>query len=176
SHARSLRRGGIAGLPGGLERAQRRAVRKARLQVHGDPAIRGQSAAQADGSPARAPAASEMSAAEEVSGTDPAGEWVAFTGAPRQLGSVAACLGLGILAASLAQSQSASYDAQESSALRATAHSTVPFFVAASVLADRVGPRAALPFRSAFVGAHVVHIGQIALMLRDHGTGEPLIR
>jgi hypothetical protein len=117
-----------------------------------------------------------MSAAEEASGANPAGERTAFTDASRQLGSVVAGLGVGMLAASLAQSQSASYGAQESSALRATAHSTVPFFVAASVLADRVGPRAALPFRSAFVGAHVVHIGQIALMLRDHGTGEPLIR
>ncbi|HTA36402.1 MAG TPA: hypothetical protein VK761_06770 [Solirubrobacteraceae bacterium] len=117
-----------------------------------------------------------MSAAEAASERDLAGEQIAFTGAPAQLLPALAGLGVGILTAALAQSQSSSYGAQESSALRATAHSTVPFFVAASMLADRVGSRAAVPFRSAFLGAHLVHIGQIARLLSEHGTGEPLIR
>jgi hypothetical protein len=117
-----------------------------------------------------------MSAAKEASGIDPAGEQMAFMDAPGQLGPTVAGLGVGILAGALARSQSEGYGEQESSALRATAHATVPFFVAASVLADRVGPRAAVPFRGGFLGAHLVHIRQIARLLRDHGTGEPMIR
>jgi hypothetical protein len=113
---------------------------------------------------------------EETDGVDPAGEQMAFTDAPGQLGPAVAGLGVGVLAGALARSRSAAYGAQESSALRVTAHATVPFFVAASVLADRLGPRAALPFRGGFVGAHIVHIRQIARLLRDHGTGEPMIR
>jgi hypothetical protein len=104
-------------------------------------------------------------------------EQLAFTDAPGQLGLAAvAGLGVGVLAGALAWSRSEGYGAQESSALRVTAHATVPFFVAASLLADRVGPRAAIPFRGGFLGAHLVHIGQIARLLRDHGIGEPLIR
>lgn len=99
-----------------------------------------------------------------------------FTDAPGQLGPAVIGLGAGVLAGALAQSQSGSYGAQESSALRVTAHATVPFFVAASMLADRVGPRAAVPFRGGFLGAHLVHIRQIVRLLRDHDTGEPLIR
>ena len=98
------------------------------------------------------------------------------TDAPGQLGPAMAGLGVGILTVALARSQSESYGEQESSALRVTAHATVPFFLAASLLADRVGPRAAIPFRGGFLGAHLVHIHQIARLLRDHGTREPLIR
>lgn len=117
-----------------------------------------------------------MNAAKEISGIDPAGGQTAFTDAPGQLGPAAAGLGVGILAGVLARSRSESYGVQESSALRATAHATVPLFVAASMLTDRVGPRAAAPFRGGFLGAHLVHIRQIARLLRDHGTGEPMIR
>lgn len=117
-----------------------------------------------------------MSAAKEASGIDPADEETASTDAPGQLGPAVAGLGAGILAGALARSRSEGYGEQESSVLRATAHATVPFFVAASVLADRVGPRAAVPFRGGFLGAHLVHIRQIARLLRDHGTGEPMIR
>lgn len=117
-----------------------------------------------------------MSAAKEASGIDPSGEQIAFADAPGQLGPAVAGLGVGVLAGALARSQLAGYGPQESSALRVTAHATVPFFVAASVLTDRVGPRAAGPFRGGFLGAHLVHIRQIARLLRDHGTGEPMIR
>ncbi len=107
-----------------------------------------------------------MSAAKEANGIDPAGEPRAFTDEPGQLGPVVADLGVGVLAGVLARSQSESCGAPESSALRVTAHATVPFFVAASILADRVGPRAAIPFRGGFLGAHLVHIRQIARLLR----------
>jgi hypothetical protein len=117
-----------------------------------------------------------VSTANESSRIDLAHDRGAFTGTPRQRGSAMAGLGAGILVGALAQSQSESYGTQESSALRATAHATVPFFVVASLLADRVGTGAAVPFRSAFLGAHLVHIRQIARLLRDHGTAEPLIR
>jgi hypothetical protein len=117
-----------------------------------------------------------MSIARESSGIDPAGEQMAFPDAPGQLVPAVAGLLVGVFAGALARSRSESYGEQESSALRATAHSTVPFFVAASMLADRVGPRTAVPFRGGFLGAHMVHVRQIARLLRDHGTGEPLIR
>lgn len=117
-----------------------------------------------------------MSTAKQANGIDPAGEQLAFTDTPRQLGPAVAGLGAGILAGALARSQSEGYGEQESSALRVTAHATVPFFVAASMLTDRVGPRAAVPFRGGFLGAHLVHIRQIARLVRDHGTGEPMIR
>jgi hypothetical protein len=117
-----------------------------------------------------------VSAAKEASRIDPAGKQAAFTNEPRQLGPAVAGFGVGVLAGALARTQSESYGEQESSALRVTAHATVPFFVAASMLADRVGPRAAAPFRSGFLGAHLVHIRQIARLLRDHGTSELIIR
>jgi hypothetical protein len=124
-----------------------------------------------------------VSAALQAGGIDPAGEQVAFAGrqladesAPGQLGPAMVGLGVGILAGALARSRSEDYGAQESSALRVTAHATVPFFVAASMLADRVGPRAAIPFRGGFLGAHLVHMRQIARLLRDHDIGEPMIR
>jgi hypothetical protein len=121
-------------------------------------------------------AASDVSTAKEARGIGPADEQIAFADMTGQLGSAVAGLGVGILAGALAGSQSESYGAQESSALRVTAHATMPFVVAASMLADRVGPRAAVPFRGGFLGAHLVHIRQIARLLRDHGTDEPMIR
>jgi hypothetical protein len=99
-----------------------------------------------------------------------------MSAAPEQLGPAVAGLTGGILAGLLACAQSASYGPQESSALRTTAHATVPFLVAASTLSDRLGPRAAIPFRGGFLGAHLVHMRQIARLLRDRGTGEPKIR
>jgi hypothetical protein len=114
-------------------------------------------------------------AVKEANGIDLTGE-MTFTDAPGQLGPAVIGLGAGVLAGALAKSQSESYGAQESSALRVTAHATVPFFVAASMLADRVGPRAAVPFRGGFLGAHLVHMRQIVRLLRDHDTSEPLIR
>ncbi len=92
------------------------------------------------------------------------------------LGPTVAGLGAGVLAGALARSRADGYGTHESSALRATAHATVPFFVAASVLADRVGPRVVTPFRGGFWGAHLVHLHQIARLVRDRGTAEPIIR
>ncbi|HEY2283414.1 MAG TPA: hypothetical protein VGH60_07680 [Solirubrobacteraceae bacterium] len=117
-----------------------------------------------------------MSTANEAGGIDPAGEQTAFIATPGQPGPALAGLAVGILAGVLARSRSEGYGEQESSALRATAHATAPFLIAASMLADRVGPRAAVPFRGGFLGAHLVHIRQIAWLLRDHGTDESMIR
>jgi hypothetical protein len=115
-----------------------------------------------------------MSTAEEASG--PAGERTAGAGRPGRVSLTAAGIGVGIIAGTLARSLSEDYGEQESSTLRVTAHATVPFFLAASVLTDRVGPRAAVPFRGGFFGAHLVHVHQIARLVREHGTGAPLIR
>jgi hypothetical protein len=99
------------------------------------------------------------------------------TEAQGQVGlGAAAGLGVGVLAGALAWALSESYGGQESSALRVTAHATVPFLVAASMLTDRAAPRAAVPFRGGFLGAHLVHARLIAQLVRDHGTGEALIR
>jgi hypothetical protein len=119
---------------------------------------------------------SDMSTATPASAIDPAGEPRTSTDTPVRLGRAVAGLGVGILAGALARAQSESYGAQESTALRATAHATVPFLIAASTLADRTGSHAAVPFRGGFLGAHLVHIRQIARLLRDRGAGEPLIR
>lgn len=115
-----------------------------------------------------------MSAAEEAS--EPADERIAGAGPPARVSLVTAGIGVGIIAGALARSLSEGYGEQESSALRVTAHATVPFFLAAIMLTDRGGPRAAAPFRGGFLGAHLVHIRQIARLVREHGTGEPLIR
>jgi hypothetical protein len=92
------------------------------------------------------------------------------------MSAAAAGVGAGIFAGALARSKADGYGAHESSALRITAHTTVPFLVAASMLADRARPGTAVPFRGGFLGAHLVHIRQIARLLRDHGTGEWMIR
>jgi hypothetical protein len=92
----------------------------------------------------------------------------------RRLGP-AAGVGVGILAGALAQSQSDSYGEDESGALRITAHATIPFMVAASVLTDRFGPAAAGVFRGGFLGSHLVHMRLIARLARDHGS-ERLVR
>jgi hypothetical protein len=117
-----------------------------------------------------------MSTAEEASATEPTGRQTAGTDAPAQVGPAVAGLGVGVLVGALAQSLSESYGGQESSALRVTAHATVPFLVAASMLTDRAGPRAAVPFRGGFLGTHLVHARLIARLVRDHGAGEALIR
>lgn len=92
------------------------------------------------------------------------------TDTPRRFGPAAAGVGVGILVGALAQSLSDSYDEDESGALRITAHATIPFVVAASVLTDRVGPGAAVVFRGGFLGSHLVHMRLIARLVRDHGS------
>jgi hypothetical protein len=93
-----------------------------------------------------------------------------------RLGGLAAGVGGGILAGTLAQSLADSYGEEESSPLRVTAHATVPFLVLASTLADRGHAEAAMAFRGGFLGAHLVHVGQIARLVRAHGTHERLIQ
>ena len=95
---------------------------------------------------------------------------------PRLGGLAAAGIGLGIVAGTLAQSLSDSYGEDESSPLRVTAHATVPFLVLASTLSDRGSANAAMAFRGGFLGAHLVHMRQIARLVRAHGTHERLIR
>ncbi len=88
----------------------------------------------------------------------------------------AAGVGLGIVAGTLALSLSDRYGEEESSPLRVTAHATVPFLVLASVLTDLEGADAAVAFRGGFLGAHLVHMRQIARLVRAHGTHERLIQ
>ena len=100
----------------------------------------------------------------------------AFKEAPGLGVLAAAGVGFGIVAGALAQSRSDSYGEDESSPLRVTAHATVPFLVLASTLADRGGTSAAVAFRGGFIGAHLVHMRQIARLVSAHGTGERLIQ
>jgi hypothetical protein len=101
---------------------------------------------------------------------------VVVTDVPRLGGLAAAGIGLGIVAGRLAQSLSDNYGEDESSPLRVTAHATVPFLVLASTLSDRGGANAAVVFRGGFLGAHLVHMRQVARLVRAHGTHERLIR
>ncbi|HEY1687566.1 MAG TPA: hypothetical protein VGF95_01755 [Solirubrobacteraceae bacterium] len=119
-----------------------------------------------------------MTATRETNGAETEGEQTIVMSARGrgQIGPAAAGFGAGVLAGALAQSQAEKYGPQESSSLRVTAHATVPFFVVASLLTDRVGSRAAVPFRGGFLGAHLVHMRQIARLIRAHGTREHLIR
>ena len=116
-------------------------------------------------------------AGNDMSGVQVGAEDTVATDTPR-LGGVAAGVGvgLGVLAGMLAQSLSDSYGEDESSPLRVTAHATVPFLVLASTLTDRGSANAAVAFRGGFLGAHLIHMRQIARLVRAHGTHEPLIR
>jgi hypothetical protein len=60
-------------------------------------------------------------------------------GTPRRGAVAAAGVGLGIIAGALAKSRSEHYGEDGSGALRITAHATIPFFVLANALTDRVG-------------------------------------
>jgi hypothetical protein len=111
-----------------------------------------------------------------MSGVQVGAKDVVVTDVPRLGGLAAAGVALGIIAGTLAQSLSDSYGEDESSPLRVTAHATVPFLVLASTLSDRGGANAAVVFRGGFLGAHLVHMRQIARLVRAHGTHERLIR
>jgi hypothetical protein len=111
-----------------------------------------------------------------VSGVRGRAKDVVGTDQPRLGGLAAAGVALGLVAGTLAQSLSDRYGEDESSPLRVTAHATVPFLVLASTLSDRGDAKAAVAFRGGFLGAHIVHIRQIARLVRAHGTHERLIR
>jgi hypothetical protein len=112
-----------------------------------------------------------------MNGVQADGKGVAVTDVPRLEGVAGtAGVGLGIVAGALALSLSDRYGGEESSPLRVTAHATVPFLVLASTLTDRGGADAAMAFRGGFLGAHLVHVRQIARLVRAHGTSERLIQ
>jgi hypothetical protein len=111
-----------------------------------------------------------------LSGVQVDREDVVVTDVPRLGGLAAAGVGLGIATGTLAQSLSGSYGEDESSPLRVTAHATVPFLVLASTLSDHGNANAAVAFRGGFLGAHLVHMRQIARLVHAHGTDERLIR
>jgi hypothetical protein len=111
-----------------------------------------------------------------MSGVRVGGNDVVVADEPRLGGLAAAGVGLGLVAGTLAQSLSDSYGEDESSPLRVTAHATVPFLVIASTLADRGGANAAVAFRGGFLGAHLVHLRQIARLVGAHSTHERLIQ
>ena len=112
-----------------------------------------------------------------MSGVQADAKDIVVTDMPR-LGGLAAAAGVGagVVAGTLARSLSDSYGEDESSPLRVTAHATIPFLVLASTLTDRGSANAAMAFRGGFLGAHLVHIRQIARLVRAHGTHERLIR
>lgn len=94
----------------------------------------------------------------------------------RTLSSAAAGLGAGIAAARAGEAAAGLYADEERGDLRVTAHSALPFLVAAVVRANRSGTRSAAPWRAGFVGAHLVHVGQIVRLLRGGGAREPEVR
>ena len=104
-----------------------------------------------------------------------AADAVVADGSPRGGIAAGAGIGLGIVAGALAQSLSDHYGEDESSALRVTAHATMPFFVLANVLSDRERAQAAMVCRGGFLGAHLVHMRLIAKLVRYHGS-ERLVR
>jgi hypothetical protein len=112
----------------------------------------------------------------DVSDVDVGATGVSVADASRLGGVAAAGVALGIVAGKLAQSLSDSYGEDGSGPLRVTAHATVPFLVLASTLTDRGRADAAMAFRGGFLGAHLVHMRQIAQLVRAHGTRERLIQ
>jgi hypothetical protein len=85
-------------------------------------------------------------------------------------------LGAGIATGAAGKAASGLYADEDRGDLRVTAHSALPFLVAAVVSAKRSGSRSAPPWRAGFIGAHVVHIRQIVRLVRDGGTRDPEIR
>jgi hypothetical protein len=85
-------------------------------------------------------------------------------------------LGAGIATGIAGKAASGLYADEERGDLRVTAHSALPFLVAAVVSANRSGSRAAPPWRAGFIGAHLVHIRQIVRLVRGGGARDPEIR
>jgi hypothetical protein len=81
-------------------------------------------------------------------------------------------LGAGIVSGLAAEASSDIYADEDRSAMRATAHSGLPFLVAAVVATNRSGPRSATPWRAGFIGVHFVHVRQITRLLRSSGARE----
>lgn len=90
----------------------------------------------------------------------------------RGLTSAALGLGAGIAAGMAGETSSSIYAGEDRGAMRATAHSGLPFLVAAIVCAKRSGHRSATPWRAGFIGVHLVHVRQIARLLRSSRARE----
>lgn len=92
--------------------------------------------------------------------------------------SAPALLGLGVGIATGVAGKAASrlYADEDRGDLRVTAHSGLPFLVAAIVSANRSGSRSAPAWRAGFIGAHLVHVRQIVRLVRSSGARDPEIR
>lgn len=89
---------------------------------------------------------------------------------------VALGLGAGIATGIAGKAASGLYADEERGDLRVTAHSALPFLVAAVVSANRSESRAAPPWRAGFIGAHLVHVRQIVRLVRGGAARNPEIR
>lgn len=93
----------------------------------------------------------------------------------RKLASAALGLGAGIATAVAGESSSGLYADDERGDLRVTAHSALPFLVAAVVAANRSESHSGA-WRAGFIGAHLVHVRQIVRLIRSGGARNPEIR
>lgn len=84
-------------------------------------------------------------------------------------------LAAGLAAGSAAEGLSSRYADPDRGGLRVTAHAALPFLVA-GVRARGSGSRRAALWRAGFIGAHLVHVRQIALLLQAGGTRDPEVR
>ena len=97
-------------------------------------------------------------------------------GGKRKPAPAAFGLGAGIATGIVGKAASGLYADEDRGNLRVTAHSALPFLVAAIVSANRSGSRSAPPWRAGFIGAHLVHIRQIIRLVRSGGARDPEIR
>jgi hypothetical protein len=94
----------------------------------------------------------------------------------RKSAPVALGLGVGIATGTAGKAASGLYADEDRGDLRVTAHSGLPFLVAAIVSANRSGSRSAPAWRAGFIGAHLVHVRQIVRLVRGGDTRDPEIR
>jgi hypothetical protein len=97
-------------------------------------------------------------------------------GGMRQSGPAVLGLGAGIATGMAGKAASGLYADENRGDLRVTAHSGLPFLVAAIVSANRSESRAAPPWRAGFIGVHLVHVRQIVRLVRGGGARHPEIR
>lgn len=93
-----------------------------------------------------------------------------------RLASVVVGFGGGVAAGAGAEASSDIYGQKGRGAMRATAHSGLPFLVAAVVSTERFGRPSATPWRAGFLGVHVVHVRQIVRLVRSGGARDPQVR
>jgi hypothetical protein len=93
----------------------------------------------------------------------------------RKLTSVAVGLGAGVATGMAGKASSDLYRDEQRGDLRITAHSALPFLVAA-IVSNRSGTRSSAPWRAGFIGAHLVHVRQIVRLVRGGGARNLEIR